>query len=176
MKITVRRKNDYYPTPGKAVLSLIKHCPSLADERQALEPCCGDGAIANVLKARFDKVMTTDIDDRWIVDQIADARYLKVAPGTAVITNPPFNQALPIVSNFVKQGVKCAFLLRLSFLEPTKERGVFLKRYPPAGLISIPRISFTGDGKTDSVSCAWMVWNVPKFGIKVVSKQEFHSN
>ena len=42
MKITVRRKNDYYPTPGKAVLSLIKHCPSLADERQALEPCCGD--------------------------------------------------------------------------------------------------------------------------------------
>ena len=176
MKITVRREHDYYPTPGKAVLTLIKHCPSLADERLALEPCCGDGAIANVLKARFDKVMTTDIDDRWIVDQIADARYLKVAPGTAVITNPPFNQALEIVTNFVEQGVKCAFLLRLSFLEPTKDRGSFLKYHPPAGLISIPRISFTGDGKTDSVSCGWLLWNVPPIGIRVVSKQEFHSN
>lgn len=169
----MRRQNDYYPTPGKAVQALIKHCPSIAKDRTALEPCCGDGVIANVLKARFDIVETADIDDRWTVDLVADARTLEAAPNTVVITNPPFNQALPIVSNFVKQGVKCAFLLRLSFLEPTKDRGVFLKRYPPAGLISIPRISFTGDGKTDSVSCAWMIWNVPEFGIKVIPRQEF---
>lgn len=173
----MRRKNDYYPTPtpDKAVAALANHCPSLFTGQQAAEPCCGDGAIAGALERYFATVWTSDIVKRYGVDSIADAKTLEVHKSVAVITNPPFNQALEIVSNFVKQGVKCAFLLRLSFLEPTEARGPFLVQHPPAGLISIPRISFTGDGKTDSVSCGWLVWNVPPIGIRVVSKQEFHS-
>jgi hypothetical protein len=50
-------------------------------------------------------------------------------------------------------------LLRLSFLEPTRERGPWLAANPPDLVIVLPRISFTGDGKTDSVTCAWMIWD-----------------
>jgi hypothetical protein len=34
----------------------------------------------------------------------------------------------------------------------------WLAEHPPTKLIVLPRISFTGDGKTDSVTCAWYVW------------------
>jgi hypothetical protein len=49
-------------------------------------------------------------------------------------------------------------LLRLSYLEPTEDRGAWLNSHPPTDLIVLPRISFTGNGKTDSVTCAWIVW------------------
>jgi hypothetical protein len=46
----------------------------------------------------------------------------------------------------------------MSYLEPVENRGVWLNEHPPTTLIVLPRISFTGDGKTDNVTCAWMVW------------------
>lgn len=55
--------------------------------------------------------------------------------------------------------VGVAMLLRLSYLEPTKDRGHWLNDHPPTQMIVLPRISFTGDGKTDSVTCAWMIWH-----------------
>ena len=38
-------------------------------------------------------------------------------------------------------------------------RGAWLAAYPPTTLIVLPRISFTGDGNTDSATCAWFVWD-----------------
>ena len=29
---------------------------------------------------------------------------------------------------------------------------------PPAKVLSLPRVSFTGDGATDSAPCWWMIW------------------
>jgi len=54
-----------------------------------------------------------------------------------------------------------AMLLRLSFLEPTAKvnpRGPWLAECPPSRLIVLPRCSYTGDGRTDSVTTAWMIW------------------
>lgn len=76
-----------------------------------------------------------------------------------VVSNPPFNQApliVPLAWAYAEIGI--AMLLRLSFLEPVKNRGLWLNQCPPTELIVLPRISFTGDGKTDSVTCAWMIW------------------
>lgn len=162
-----RRKHDFYPTPGWATKVLLDHCDELTDNYGAIEPCAGDGDIANILRPHYAYVETSDIDESRKVDKICDARYAVCLSKETVITNPPFNQAIEIVSNFVNQGVKAAFLLRLSFLEPTEARGKWLSDNPPRGLIILPRISFTGDGKTDSVTCAWMVWNVDNFGVLV---------
>lgn len=182
-----RRKYDFYPTPTAATKVLIAY-HGFFGKCVVFEPCHGDGAITDVLRAAGATVITSDIDPARSVDLIRDARFfsfrddldpklelLAATKAKAVVTNPPFNQAIGIVSNFVYQGVPCAFLLRLSFLEPTEDRGDWLRDNPPAGLIVIPRISFTGDGKTDSVTCAWMLWNVPRFGIITVSKNEFVS-
>jgi len=165
-----RRKHDFYPTPGWATEALLEYCPQFWGASAAIEPCAGDGAISDILRTRFAVLTTSDIDPLRNVDIICDAATLEVEPDTAVITNPPFNQAIEIVRNFVEQKAMCAFLLRLSFLEPTEARGNWLSKNPPAGLIILPRISFTGDGKTDSVTCAWMVWNVENFGVYVHPK------
>jgi hypothetical protein len=52
-------------------------------------------------------------------------------------------------------------MLRLSFKEPTEHknpRGPFLETNPLTRELVMPRYSFTGDGKTDSITTAWMIW------------------
>ena len=90
-----------------------------------------------------------------------------------VVSNPPFNQAFEILQRAFETEANIAFLLRLSFLEPTFQRQEFLAKHPPTKLIVLPRFSFTADGKTDSVTCAWMIWerNKPATSITIVTKE-----
>jgi hypothetical protein len=130
-----------------------------------LEPCSGDGAIVEPLKeeARITSVRTNDLDRRFVADSHDDAtdpRWWSSLPQHDwVITNPPFvdaHQIVPLACKHAKEGV--AMLLRITYLEPCEGRAVWLAENPPDGLIVLPRISFTGDGSTDSATCAWMIW------------------
>lgn len=91
-----------------------------------------------------------------------------------VVTNPPWNLASCISQHAMehaRSGV--ALLLRLSFLEATKERQ-WLKRNPPKSLIVLPRISFNGTGQTDSVCPAWFLWGpgVSRPGVHIFGKAD----
>jgi hypothetical protein len=166
-----RRPKDFYPTPAWATEELLKR---VLIQGRVFECCVGDGAMSSVLlKEPGVSVFTNDVDTERPADLHGDAAsfpfWSKVDLTRDkfdwVVTNPPFSQAMEILSNahtYAKRGV--AMLLRLSFLEPTEDRGSFLNSNPPDQLIVLPRISFTGDGKTDSVTCAWMVWD--KFGAR----------
>lgn len=169
-----RRKNDFYPTPEAATFALLNCFPYLINRDVLVyEPCAGKGDISRVLREAGANVFESDIDPSSPRILKEDARTKQYKPGSIVITNPPFNQAIEIVRNAVDQDQTCAFFLRLSFLEPTKDRGEWLKDNPPAGLIVLPRISFTGDGRSDSVTCAWMIW-LPYYGpqfIDVVTRE-----
>lgn len=125
------------------------------------EPCNGLGAISRGFPDC--RVITNDIDTAKPADSHVDAAtYLYREPGT-VVTNPPFSGAFEILANARTQGLPCAFLLRLSFQEPTLERGEWLAKHPPDGSITCPRPSFSRDGNSDSVTVAWFLW-----GIKIV--------
>lgn len=164
-----RHKNDFYPTPEALTLALLDvlhtHHP-IGPNTAIYEPCAGMGHISNVLKTHSSFVLTADIDENMPVDLHLDARYDKPTVHDQpcvfdwIITNPPFNSAFDILNNMLEiechQGI--AMLLRLSFLEPAGKRKEFLAVCPPTDLIVLPRTSFTEDGKTDSVTCAWMVW------------------
>ena len=66
-------------------------------------------------------------------------------------------------------------LLRLSYAEPCLNRAEWLKAHPISHLIVLPRISFTGNGKTDNVTCAWFVWDKLRPGhqrITIVTKED----
>lgn len=57
--------------------------------------------------------------------------------------------------------VGIAMMLRLSFKEPTAKvnpRGPWLILNPLTRELVMPRHSFTGNGKSDSVTTAWMIW------------------
>jgi hypothetical protein len=123
-----RRAFDWYPTPAWAtdvLLDLVQPAGLI------LEPCAGDCAIVAPMEARGLRVYTQDIDRSRDVDEFADAcrrEAYRIRPDW-VISNPPFLYALPIVQESFKAarwGV--AMLLRLSFLEPTEQRGCWLSK------------------------------------------------
>lgn len=155
----MRRANDFYPTPEWATRELLDIVPISGLVREC---CAGDGQIVNPLRRAGLVVVTNDIDRQWPADHHFDAAQQwphGIGLADWVITNPPFNRAaeiIPMAHNHSRIGM--AMLLRLSFLEPVEDRGAWLNRNPPTTLVVLPRISFTGDGRTDSVTCAWMVW------------------
>ena len=157
-----RRHLDAYYTPAAQTLALLK----LHDVTGSiLEPCVGGGDIARQLPG---DVRTNDIDPNVTADQHLDAASPSFWAGLGdadwIVSNPPYAQ--PACRDIVRCAVAharvgVAMLLRLSFLEPTAKinpRGPWLAECPPSRLIVLPRCSYTGDGKTDSVTTAWMIW------------------
>lgn len=159
-----RREHDFYPTPGWATVELLKRIEAGG---VVLEPCVGEGDIAAELARdpRFALVLSNDLDRRHDADSHEDATdpawWKRVGDVDWVITNPPFTVAADVLKLAHKHAGNVAMLLRLSFLEPCEGRAAWLEEHPPSDLIVLPRISFTGDGNTDSVTCAWMVWGSP---------------
>lgn len=175
---TPRRKNDAYMTPQFAVAELLNRFPIFAGAT-VLEPCSGDGAIAIELLGRDFDVVTNDIDPLRPADlheDVATPEFWVGVDKDWIISNPPFNKASIIIPLAYKRArVGIAMLLRYSYLEPCDDRGPWLAEHPPTALISVPRISFTGNGKTDLVATAWMIWLKPGYtlnrpAIQVVPK------
>jgi len=168
--LSKRRKLDLYETGRHAVDALLRRVdlgPSV------LEPCAGRGAIVNPIVHTGRHVFSGDLNPEFDPagasrDALWWVERHELSTKVDVVTNPPFSEANRIVPAFVRAGHRCAFLLRLSWLEPTEDmkrdgklipgRQEFLAEHPPSGLIVLPRYSFTGDGKTDSVTAAWMLW------------------
>ena len=176
----MRRKLDAYYTQQKAVYALLPYLECLPEDT-IYEPCCGELAIAKILyRSGLKNIYTNDINKKLRAHKHLDCISFIELGGTElptpdwVITNPPFNRAFDVVtSSYRKVQRGMALLLRRSFLEPTYERQDFLVKYPPTKQITLPRISFTDDGKMDSVTCDWYIWQkyespqviriVPKF-------------
>ena len=159
----LRRPKDFYETPPGIVRSLI-HEINL-NGRAVFEPCAGELAIARF----FPDCLTNDIVAKRPTDLHFDATREDLWPERRrdwVITNPPFSIAskiLPIAHEWAYMGV--AMLLRLTYLEPTEDRGKWLQDRE-ADLTDLiifnprPKLAANKSGKagTDSVTLAWMVW------------------
>ena len=167
-----RVPNDFYPTPKEIVKQLIdKHCLV----GSVFEPCAGHGAITEVINSyeRFNIVTESDLiwdlPDHRNTNDASKREFWdqekKENKFDWVITNPPFNLApkiLPLAYEYSNKGV--AFLLRLSYLEPCKNRYEWLREHADqlAKIIVVggPRIRFRSDVKgTDSVTCAWFIFD-----------------
>ena len=184
--MSARRQHDKYFTPQSAILELPILVPfNAAEGIHVLECCSGRNDIADALVATMQS--PASIADAlsgvggatgvvWTNDLFPPPDLLGAVPDFTldaslrssweqfpvvdwVVSNPPFSIAheiVPLALEHARVGV--AMLLRLSFLEPVKNRVAFLQAHPPTSITVLPRISFTGDGKTDSVTCAWLVW------------------
>ena len=173
----MRREHDFYPTPEGATKALLAR---VSIGGHLFEPCAGAGDIVRVLAAdrRVVLVDTNDLDKRHTAkthEDATDKRWWNTLPQYDwIVTNPPFSVAhkiIPHACEHARDGV--AMLLRLTYLEPCEGRALWLAVNPPHRLIVLPRISFSGDGATDSVTCAWFVWQwqTTKRGIEIVLPQ-----
>ena len=163
-----RRENDFYPTLDNNAIERLMTYWDIWVDADIFEPCAGDLHLVKQLKdLEYYSVQYTDLKilgDCKYFDATSkymwEDREAEKGKPDFTITNSPFALApkiLPLAYEYSKYGV--AMLLRLSYLEPCKNRAVWLAEHPISKIISIPRISFTGDGKSDFVATAWFVWD-----------------
>lgn len=171
-----RREYDFYPTPTSITLDLLDWLewefwrPTMERVQPPVifEPCVGKGDIINPVKEKYKEspiILTNDIrpmayPGQYVADAVKKDIWEHVEEVDITITNPPFNQALPIIEHAFDSSRLAVFaLMRLSWLEPTKGRSRFLSANPPDSIrvYGSPRPSFPGT-RTDSVTVAWMMW------------------
>jgi hypothetical protein len=166
---------DDFPTPPWATRALIEHV--LDDKNNlaqmtCLEPACGAGHMAKVLKEYFDDVECADAFD-YGYGKIQD--FLNLPTDSErfdwVITNPPFKLAEEFVlhaTRIARRGV--AILARTVFLESVgRYEGIF-KVSPPTKFAQfverVPMIKGRLDSKaTTATGYAWLVWEKPASSI-----------
>ena len=169
-----RIENDYYATDPKAVTMLLDQYSMDADT--FLEPCVGNGNIANSIKKYYKNrcyITAIDIVDRGYPNTIVqdylnwdtDQRF------ESIITNPPFALAQQFVEKSMQllaDNGKMAFFLKIQFLEGLK-RKEFYEKYPPKYIyVFRSRIATWNNGsevdpntgkRWASTMCyAWYVW------------------
>lgn len=152
---TKRQAHDFYATPTwctEAIAQQIHWHNGIVD---VLEPCIGDGAIANVLLEKYvDHV-------EWA--EISRGRdFLTYEFGRKfdfIITNPPFSLAQEFVEKSLTLANCVIMLLRLNFLASAKRKEFWEKNAPTAVYVLTKRPSFTGDGKSDATDYAFFVWD-----------------
>jgi hypothetical protein len=171
---------QWFPTPAWATEELLKRTPEIASGNTILECCSGDMDIAKVLSIRLKRnIFCNDIDRCRIADSYYDVAqslsWQMLGNFDWVISNPPFNRAkeiLPLALGNCNIGM--VMLLRLNYLEPCLNRIQWLQANPPKRVIVLPRISFTGDGKTDSVTACWIIWgNIEARPLEIVAPASF---
>jgi hypothetical protein len=167
-RIEPKDSPDDFPTPPWATRGLIEH---VLENRTAfinqscLEPACGVGHMAKVLKEYFGEVRAADA----YAYGYADVRDFLTYPYEAnavdwVITNPPFRLAEEFVLRALcvaRSGV--AILARTVFLESSGRYRAIFENNPPTKFAQfverVPMVKGRLDKKaTTATGYAWLVW------------------
>lgn len=169
---------DNYPTPEWAIERFLEVWEDLEHVGSRwLEPCVGDGVIVEVVDrfkpgidwrvcelrdtrrslrdAGLEKHQIT-IDDFFdAFPEPADDGHVK--PFDVAIFNPPFSLTMQFVERCLKISKVVVCLQRLTFCGSDERNDFFVSKMPDVYVIP-NRVSYTGDGRADSVEQAWHVF------------------
>lgn len=169
-----RSPADNYPTPAWCVHRLLEGCREFPREGSWLEPCAGDGAIIQAIQATGlvpPEVAWTAVElreecrgklaqlvkvDAVVIDDLLTLEWDGPKFDVA-ITNPPFSLAMPIIQRLWTMANHVLVLERLNFLGTPGRAAVFRERMPDVYVLP-DRVSFTADGRADSIEYAWFHW------------------
>lgn len=161
---------DYYVTPINKIEDFLKEFIKYekSAESRILDPCAGGdkdhpmsypNAIQNVLHIKAD---TLDIREDSLAEIKGDYLNLNTKDKyNIIITNPPFNIARDIIEKAlddVKENGFVIMLLRLNFLGGKLRQDLWKKQLPKYIFVHNRRMSFTDNGKTDSIEYAHFAW------------------
>lgn len=165
---------DDFPTPPWATRALIEH---VLDDKRALgvqaclEPACGAGHMARVLKEYFGRVNSSDAYD-YGYGQVRDflAHPVELHSVDWVITNPPFRLGEEFVDRALKIArVGVAILARTVFIESVGRYRNIFERTPPTKFAQfaerVPMVKGRLDrNATTATGYAWLVWEKRQTG------------
>ena len=167
-RIVTAEGPDFYPTPAWGTQALLNH---VKFDGGVLEPCCGDGAMAEVIRAAGYRVTASDVVARGYGER---QDFLNIAgPCENIVTNPPFNVAEVLIDHALKiaRGKVC-FLLRTAFLESGRRYRKFYAERPPSRLLVFSeRLSMYPKGSQvdggGTMSYAWFIWEPGSSGTAI---------
>lgn len=166
-------KSDYYVTPvAPIVLFLTKLKTSgllPARPLRVLDPCAGGDRQHAMSYPEALKVSGLDVAELVTVDRREDSRadikadYLTWQGGAfdLIITNPPFNQALPIIKRALGMVVEdglVAMLLRLNFFGSKERKPFFDSNMPAHAYVHSRRFKFRDTHTQDSCEYMHACW------------------
>jgi hypothetical protein len=169
-KLKERTPYDYYETPYELARETLKFIFPTDNYRfRILDPGCGTGVWGQALKDLHPKVELTGVEMQsmkpFIYDKVINTNFLTWETTDrfdGVIGNPPYRFAEEFVRKsydlLVDHGF-IIFLLPLSFLESVKRgEGLFNEMPPTDVMVSMRRISFTKNRKSDNTAYAIYTW------------------
>jgi len=163
--------SDYYITPIEEIerfLNTFLKIENIDKNIMILDPAAGGDTIHKMSypealkRVGFNDIHTMDIREDSLAQYKQD--YLTADCENKydmIITNPPFSLALNFIEkalNDVKDGGWVIMLLRLNFFGGKQRFKFWQHNMPKYCFVHHKRMSFTDDGKTDSIEYCHMVW------------------
>lgn len=154
-----RKERDLYETPAWVTEALVPH---LRPDLDIWEPACGSGKMVNALKAAGQYVIrATDISDKQDFLDFDDG---DIGGVDAIITNPPYELAVPFIVHAValmKPAGFVAMLLRTDF-DHARGRTALFADCPAFAkkVVLTKRIKWFEDSTgSPSFNHAWFIWD-----------------
>jgi hypothetical protein len=168
-KAEKRNKNDFYQTPYSITRHLLNN-ETFNYNLKILEPCCGNNAIVNILKEKWNDNLITyyDIEKDFLTETETD-KY------SYIILNPPYRLAYDFILKCKEIcNKKFAMLLPLNYLHgkkrydniycdinyPLKKVYIFT-RYP---LLTSDDVREDGHYNTGMMVYAWFIFEKDYIG------------
>jgi hypothetical protein len=159
---------DNFPTPPWATRALIeKVLPTTTDLKtlSCLEPACGQGHMAKVLKDYFGQVDASDVHT-YGYGAVRDFLYPSTNKTSYdwIITNPPFRLAEQFVHTALEAShAGTAILVRTTFIESVGRYNNLFARTPPSIFAQfverVPMVKGRLDSKASTATgYCWLVW------------------
>lgn len=167
-KTDIRELHDFYATHPSATRDILR-----VEEfgNKILEPFCGTGTMAEVIKQSGRKVLAYDLIDRGYKDgKIGDFFEIEVSKNQYdIITNPPYNEDIPkIIKRCVELAKnKVAIIMPLRYLSSKARYTELYAFLPPSRVyVYMERIKMAKDGNFEKYAdagaskeiYAWFVW------------------
>jgi hypothetical protein len=156
-----RAAADFYPTPPEVTWALLQEL-KLDPATKILEPACGAGHMAKEIEAAGYSVESTDLFDRGYGEHGIDFTKQNDNRGCNwMITNPPFNEAVPFIEKAASLQLDgFALLLKSQFWHAKKRLPIF-EKYPPALVMPLtwrPDFCLGARGNSPTMDTLWTIW------------------
>jgi hypothetical protein len=172
--------SDYYKTPVDSIIDFIDDFVTqekFVFDGKILDPCAGGMVNKDLMsypealrRCGWTNIDTIDIREDSLAKIKGDYLHMDCKNKyDMIITNPPFNIALDVIKKAlddVKSEGWVIMLLRLNFFEGKARKEFWESNMPIYSFVHHKRMSFTDDGKTDSIAyqhCCWKKGNNPEF-------------
>lgn len=175
--------NDNYPTPVWPIERFLEEWDHLEDVGSRwLDPCVGDGVIPEVVSRFREGIDWTTVDirdtrpalrERLLGEDHHIGDFLQLPPfdpasgnrWDCVILNPPFRLTMEFIQRCLELAPVVIVMQRMNYIG-TKDRNEWFRDNLPDLYVIPDRVSFTGNGQSDSVEHAWHVWGPhPNVGV-----------